>query len=150
MGDAHGPKPGHWLRNLSPGATNTVAIVFKCQQTVHSSICELQMPVVLVNNYSNSSKIHKTVLLAALATHSGSREHRKHLPLLQPGSSANWSPDVNSFFSPLPLRRLFLKSLLCHHSTPLATIKIKSMFYVMCHIHFIFFQGLNEGRTRVW
>lgn len=149
MGDTHGPEPGHWgrqLYNLSPGVRNTMAIVLKCQQTIHSSICKLQMPVVMVNNYSISSKINKIVLLAALTTHSGNGENRKHLPPSQPMSSANRSPDVNGFYSLLPLLRLFLKSLFRHHSTPLATkctIK-KNLFYVMYHTHFIFFQGLGQ------
>lgn len=69
------------------------------------------MPVVMVNNYSNSSKINKIMLLAALTTHSGNWENRKHLPLSQPMSRANRSSDVNGFYSLLPLLRLFLKSL---------------------------------------
>lgn len=105
------------------------------------------MLVVLVNNYSNSSKINKIMLLAALTTHSGNGENRKHLPTLQPMSSANRSPDVNGFYSLLPLLRLFLKSLFRHHSTPLATkctIKKRNLLYAMYHTHFIFFQGLGQ------
>lgn len=126
-----------------------MAIFLKCQQTIHSSICKLQMPVVMVNNYSISSKINKIMLLAALTTHSGNGENRKHLPPSQPMSSANRSPDVNGFYSLLPLLRLFLKSLFRHHSTPLATkctIKKKS---VLCNVSHSFY-FLSGVRTRVW
>lgn len=92
MEDAHGPEPDHGenqLCNFCPGVRNTIAIFLKCQQIMHSSIRKPQMPVVLINNHSNSSKINKTMLLAALATHSGNRENHKHLPPLQPKFSAN-------------------------------------------------------------
>lgn len=139
MGDAHGPEPGHWGNqqcNFCPGVRTTIAIFSKCQQTMYSSIRELQKPVVLVNDHSSSSKENKTMFLAAFATHSGNRESRKHLPPLQPKFSANWSPDVNGF-SPLPLLSLFLTSLFRHHSIPLGT-KCAIKVYVLCNVSQLF------------
>lgn len=113
-----------------------------------SAMGELQMPVVLDNNYSNSFKINKIRFSTVLVTHSEHRGERRHLPPLLRVLQSKHGTDASTSFSPLPLYSLFskitvpspLNTIYCQLQHKIYFLKQCTMFYC------IFLEGREEGR----
>ena len=133
-----------YITSLHKWETPWVLLV-KYQQTRSSVRCEPQMPVVLGNNHSNSSKINK--IQSWPPTVSTNTSH-----LCSVCSNANRGHTWEYLlFSSSP--KQFISESHCsittqHHLLPTAPWSL--LFKVMYHVHYIFFQERKrDGKARV-